>query len=83
MDFVKVVFPPCNGTASRRLLENLQVLLARDKIILVGKYSVFGEFFGLKHYKKLWPLLYERVELDLKMTNEFITSSARIHEIIL
>ena len=30
----------------------------------------FGEFFRSKHFfKKLWPLLYKRAELDLRSTN--------------
>ena len=47
------------------LLENLQVLLESYIILLVGKYFIFG---GKAFVNKLWPLLYNNAELDLRLT---------------
>ena len=41
----------------------------------------FGEFFRSKHFfKKLWPLLYKRAELDLRSTNSLFLISGISNE---
>ena len=55
------------------LLENLQVLLESDIILLVGNIQFWGIIQVDRLFLKLWPLLYKRAKLDLRLTKSIKT----------
>ena len=64
-------------------LFTIQVLLESDIILLVWKYSVLGSVSGRNIYQKLWPLLYKRAELDMRLKNTVTLSLEKVLKIIL
>ena len=59
----------------------LQVLLESYIFLLIGKYSVLGNFSIKTLFQTLWPLLYKRAEFDLRLQN--CLSNLKIYFVIL